>query len=201
MLLDGTLCAFGGCGGASGGCFHCEAREEWRSGYGGELDTSAARAYVAARWYAVRCGREPGVYDSCSAAEAQVRGWRGADMKRFSSEAEAHAYLAAPAAAAAAAAAALEAALPARGRSHFPFYAVRVGRQPGIYRTNDEAQAQVSGAPGNEYRGCRSYDEAKRFIAGGRAVDGPSARSRSRSRSRERSSGEREAIRKYYGRY
>ena len=98
------------------------------------------------------------------------------------------------------------AAAPPRGRSrggHFPYYAVRVGRRPGIYHTNDEAQEQVSGVPGNEYRGFHRYSDAARYLAGGRAVDGPSARSRSRSRSRSRarSSGEREAISRYYGRF
>ena len=80
MLLDGTLCRFGGCGGARSGCFYCEAREEWRSEQASELDTSAAHEPTAprhARWYAVRCGLEPGVYNSCAIAEAQVRGVRG----------------------------------------------------------------------------------------------------------------------------
>jgi viroplasmin and RNaseH domain-containing protein len=141
------------------------------------------------------------VYTSCESADAQVRGFRGAEMKRFGSEAAARSYIAAAAAQ-----------QPPRGRHcQFPYYAVRVGRRPGIYRTNEEAQAQVSGVSCNQYKGFHRYDEAERYIQGGRAAVGAGARSRSRgrscsrgrsrSRSRERSSGEREAIRHYYGRF
>jgi len=44
-------------------------------------------------FYAVRIGRVPGVYSSWAAAEEQVKGFTGAEHKRFSTEKEAQSYL------------------------------------------------------------------------------------------------------------
>lgn len=44
------------------------------------------------------------------------------------------------------------------------FYAVKVGRVPGIYGTWDECKAQVDGYPNAEYKGFAKLSEAEEFI-------------------------------------
>ncbi len=44
------------------------------------------------------------------------------------------------------------------------FYAVKVGKTPGIYTTWEEAKAQVSGFPGAVYKGFVTADEAKAYM-------------------------------------
>lgn len=44
------------------------------------------------------------------------------------------------------------------------YYAVRVGRKPGIYRTWDEAKNQVHGYPNAIYRSFKTLKEAEDFI-------------------------------------
>lgn len=46
------------------------------------------------------------------------------------------------------------------------FYAVRVGRVPGIYDSWDKCSEQVSGYPGAKYQGFFHEDEAKAFLEG-----------------------------------
>lgn len=48
--------------------------------------------------------------------------------------------------------------------SNFKYYAVRKGRQPGIYRTWDECSAQVNGYAGAVYKGFKSLEEAQTFL-------------------------------------
>lgn len=48
--------------------------------------------------------------------------------------------------------------------SNFKYYAVRKGRQPGIYRTWDECSAQVNGYAGAVYKGFKSLEEAQAFL-------------------------------------
>ena len=43
--------------------------------------------------YAVKKGRKTGLYTCCDAATAQVSGYKGGQMKRFNSRAEAQRYL------------------------------------------------------------------------------------------------------------
>lgn len=44
------------------------------------------------------------------------------------------------------------------------FYAVRIGKVPGIYNTWDECKAQVEGFSGASYKSFKTLDEAERFI-------------------------------------
>ncbi|MBI3915210.1 MAG: viroplasmin family protein, partial [Chloroflexi bacterium] len=44
------------------------------------------------------------------------------------------------------------------------YYAVRVGRVPGIYKTWDECSAQVTGFAGAHYRGFNSLLDAEKFL-------------------------------------
>ena len=47
------------------------------------------------------------------------------------------------------------------------FYAVKVGKTPGIYTTWDETKAQVSGYPGAVYKGFITIEEAKAYMGDG----------------------------------
>jgi len=90
-----------------------------------------------------------------------------------------------------------------RGGRH-NLYAVRVGRVPGVYTSNEAAQAQVRGFPGGQLMGFQTRREAEEYVrAGGgaprqgsrgewqsdraRADQERRGRSRSRSRGRDRS--------------
>lgn len=46
------------------------------------------------------------------------------------------------------------------------FYAVRKGRNPGIYENEKDFKLQIQDFNGAEYRSCRSWQEAKDFIVG-----------------------------------
>lgn len=48
--------------------------------------------------------------------------------------------------------------------SNFKYYAVRKGRQPGIYRSWDECSAQVNGYAGAVYKGFKSLAQANAFM-------------------------------------
>lgn len=46
------------------------------------------------------------------------------------------------------------------------FYAVQVGRKPGVYQSWDECKKQVIGFPGALYKGFATEQEAKDYVAG-----------------------------------
>ena len=46
------------------------------------------------------------------------------------------------------------------------FYAVKIGKQPGIYKTWDECKEQVSGYSGALYKGFKTEGEAKDYLSG-----------------------------------
>lgn len=46
------------------------------------------------------------------------------------------------------------------------FYAVRVGKTPGIYQTWSQAEEQVKGYSGAEYKSFSTEEEAIKYISG-----------------------------------
>lgn len=46
------------------------------------------------------------------------------------------------------------------------FYAVQVGREPGVYATWDECKFQVDGYPGSKYQKFKTEEEANAFVQG-----------------------------------
>lgn len=58
--------------------------------------TATAKQQPKQRFYAVRCGHVPGIYEDYQAANAQLRGFAGAVCKRFNTREAAEAYLAQP---------------------------------------------------------------------------------------------------------
>ena len=55
------------------------------------------------------------------------------------------------------------------------YYAVKVGRTAGIYRTWAECEAQVKGFPGAKFKGFVVESEAREFIDGGSSAAGGAA--------------------------
>ena len=51
------------------------------------------------------------------------------------------------------------------------YYAVRVGKTPGIYLTWDDCKAMVDGFPGAKYKGFETLEEAKDFLGESSAKD------------------------------
>ena len=47
------------------------------------------------------------------------------------------------------------------------YYAVRVGKMPGIYLTWDDCKSMVDGYPGAVYKSFTNIEEAERFLATG----------------------------------
>lgn len=45
------------------------------------------------------------------------------------------------------------------------FYAIRIGRKPGVYTTWDDAQKQVKGFPGAVFKSFPTKEEAQQFVA------------------------------------
>ena len=46
------------------------------------------------------------------------------------------------------------------------FYAVKIGKTPGVYKTWDECKAMVDGYPGASYKSFKTQKEAEDFISG-----------------------------------
>lgn len=46
------------------------------------------------------------------------------------------------------------------------FYAVQIGKVPGIYNTWDECKAQIDGFPGAKYKSYKSKEDAEKFVNG-----------------------------------
>lgn len=55
------------------------------------------------------------------------------------------------------------------------FYAVKIGKQPGIYKTWDECKEQVSGYSGALYKGFQTKKEAEDYLSGGLPINKPVA--------------------------
>lgn len=44
------------------------------------------------------------------------------------------------------------------------FYAVRNGRNPGIYNTKEDCERQINGFSGAEYQTCQTWQEARNYV-------------------------------------
>ncbi|XP_078456822.1 ribonuclease H1-like isoform X1 [Lampetra planeri] len=64
------------------------------------------------------------------------------------------------------------------------YYAVRIGRSPGLYATWDECRTQVEGFPGADFRKFLCEGTAHAYLAQGRGDDGAAAERPPRSRRR-----------------
>ncbi|KAI9789001.1 MAG: hypothetical protein M1833_002788 [Piccolia ochrophora] len=115
------------------------------------------------KYYAVRNGHKPGIYYKWGECLAQVKGFKNAIFKSFSSLVDAETFLA------------------GRDPSHDPqspafaapkFYAVRSGRQPGIYNDWESAQKQIVGWTKPKYQAFTSQKDAEAFLKSGQSTRG-----------------------------
>lgn len=103
------------------------------------------------KYYAVRAGNRPGVYLTWAECQEQTAGFRGASYKSFTSREDAEAFVAGK-----------KTSAPADGEEKF--YAVAVGREPGIYMDWDEASGAIKGWKAPKYKKFGTRDEAIDFI-------------------------------------
>ena len=55
------------------------------------------------------------------------------------------------------------------------YYAVRIGRKPGVYKTWDECRGQTDHYPGARFKSFPSHAEAAAWVAGGGTIETPSS--------------------------
>lgn len=115
-------------------------------------------------FYAVNCGRQRGVYRKWEDCEKQVKGFPKAKYKKFKTLAEAEAF----------SGVALASTLPTSSADPIVkqtppacFYAVRAGRQPGIYRTWQECWNQTDEYKGAEYKKFKTLGLAQYYLSSG----------------------------------
>ncbi|KAM5441105.1 putative ribonuclease H [Microsporum ferrugineum] len=143
-----------------------------------ELDMSSVSENVVAgtkrkrngepKFYAVKIGFQPGIYNHWSECLAQVTGFKGAVLltiraavvQSFPSREEADAFLTGN-----------RAPSPQGGSTPTctKFYGIQKGRVPGVYTDWAKAQDQVRGFRGPRYRKFSTREEAEAFVRNGQA--------------------------------
>lgn len=104
---------------------------------------------MAKKFYAVKRGRTPGIFESWAETCKQVIGFSGAIYKGFYTREDAEKFL-------------TKSKLVSQVA---PIYAVAVGKVPGLYFSWDEAKRQIDGFSGAKYCKCKTKEEAEAFIA------------------------------------
>ncbi|RYP14983.1 hypothetical protein DL765_005980 [Monosporascus sp. GIB2] len=107
----------------------------------------------AQKYYAVRTGKRPGVYLTWNECQAQTAGYRGAQYKSFLSRSDAQAFV--------------EGRNPSTasdGTHEERYYAVAVGRDPGIYTNWEAASVAITGWKGPKYKRFDTRKDAIEFI-------------------------------------
>ncbi|KAJ9601987.1 hypothetical protein H2200_013546 [Cladophialophora chaetospira] len=112
------------------------------------------------KFYAVRLGKTPGIYETWPECLSQVKGHKGAVFKAFQSLHEAQAFMEGKS---------LAATNPAAEQK---FYAVQNGRVPGVYTEWTQAQAQIRGIKKPRHKKFNTRAEAEAFVAAGRTSSG-----------------------------
>lgn len=110
----------------------------------------------ALKFYAVRVGKEPGIYHSWSECLDQVRGFPKAAFKSFTSLTEAEAFLN------------NEDGGKMGGAGSGKFYGVREGRVPGVYTSWPEVLEQITGWKGPKHKVFKTRAEAELFVNEGK---------------------------------
>ncbi|KAF1982173.1 ribonuclease H-like protein [Aulographum hederae CBS 113979] len=126
------------------------------------------------KFYAVRVGFTPGIYHSWADCLSQVKGYKAATFKSFTSLTEAEAFLKAPTFESTSSTSASTASTlkPAKATSTpTKFYAVQNGRVPGVYTDWPSAQQQITGWTKPKHKSFTTRSEAEAFVAAG-ASDG-----------------------------
>ena len=100
---------------------------------------------MATKYYAVKVGRNPGIYTDVDEYRAQVDGFTGYKAQAFKSEELAKVWL--------------------NDKEAKRYYAVRVGRTPGIYTDVVEYKKQVDGFTLAVSKKFKSFDEAYKWVS------------------------------------
>ncbi|KAI9674857.1 MAG: hypothetical protein M1829_003597 [Trizodia sp. TS-e1964] len=111
-------------------------------------DTKRKRA-AGGKFYSVRVGHSPGIYDSWDECFRQVKGFKAATFKSFTTLSDAQAFL--------------RGEDPSRD-APTKFYAVRSGHTPGIYTDWPSAQKQILGWHKPKQRSFASREEADKWL-------------------------------------
>ncbi|RVX66790.1 hypothetical protein B0A52_08983 [Exophiala mesophila] len=112
------------------------------------------------KFYAVKNGKKPGIYDTWDQCLSQVRGHKGAVFKAFPSLHEAQAFMDGK----------LVKSTDPNGEQKF--YAVQNGLVPGVYTAWHEAQAQIRGVRKPKHKKFNTRAEAEAFVAAGQKTNG-----------------------------
>ncbi|KAK7921109.1 RNase H domain protein [Apiospora marii] len=111
------------------------------------------------KFYAVRCGKSPGVYGTWAECQAQTAGYAGAKSDRqfqdksFVNFEDAEAFVAG-----------ISDGTATDGTKQQKFYAVAIGRDPGIYTDWDVAAEAIKGWKGPKYKKFDTRAEAVEYI-------------------------------------
>ncbi|BGP13937.1 Ribonuclease H1 [Rhodosporidiobolus nylandii] len=114
-------------------------------------------------FYAVRAGREPGIYTTWEGCKAQLDGIGGCQYRSFPTRDEAEEYLAEIRAT-------RDDSMEEEKAGKQTWWAVRTGRVPGVYLTWADCEAQVKGFPGARYRKFAARSTAEAYVAGREGV-------------------------------
>ncbi|EGD90296.2 hypothetical protein H112_01751 [Trichophyton rubrum D6] len=113
------------------------------------------------KFYAVKIGFQPGIYNHWNECLAQVTGFKGAVFQSFPSREEADAFLTGN-----------RAPSPQDGSASActKFYGIQKGRVPGVYTDWAKAQDQVRGFRGPRYRKFSTREAAEAFVRNGQTT-------------------------------
>ncbi|KAE8449725.1 hypothetical protein EG329_007500 [Mollisiaceae sp. DMI_Dod_QoI] len=107
------------------------------------------------KYYAVRAGKQPGVYLTWKECQDNTTGFKGASYKSFLSRKEAQDFVDGKA---------------SGSGTGDKFYGVAVGKKPGVYEDWSEAQLQVTDVKGPKYKKFATRAEAEEFVRTGGKV-------------------------------
>lgn len=105
----------------------------------------------AQKYYAVRAGVNPGVYLTWPECQEQIAGFRGASYKSFPTREDAEAYVAGK-----------KTSFTVPGEERY--YAVAIGREPGVYTDWDTASLAIKGWKGPKYKRFDTREDAENYI-------------------------------------
>ncbi|RFU26132.1 hypothetical protein B7463_g10210, partial [Scytalidium lignicola] len=113
---------------------------------------------MASKYYAVRTGHRPGVYKNWAECKDNVTGFSGAQFKSFASRKEAEDFVAG------------KNFTTAASSKQDKFYAVAVGRRPGVYKTWEETSAEITKWPSPKYKRFGTLQEAEYYVNTGGGI-------------------------------
>lgn len=132
------------------------------------MSTLVSYVTIMAKFYAVKSGRQPGIYHTWNDCERQVKGFQGARYKSFKTLEDAQKFIGTS----------LDGTksnkpnliisqgtvLPRERATSSKYYAVAIGKTPGVYRSWIECQEQTKGVSKAIYKSFMTEGEALDFV-------------------------------------